>query len=174
MCPWSAPSRVHRRPFRKLTIQMSAATRQKQKQLNGYGVLPHGPDTDPVMKSSPFQDRMPAIRFSPPRTTHRKAKNIPSLIHGRRIQEPSSGQARENVHFMKAASFLYRSTGSMGLLMCSFIPHSRHFSTSSAKASAVIAIIGTVLASSRESERISFVALYPSSTGMRISINITS
>jgi len=50
------------------------------------------------------------------------------------------------------------SSGSKGLEMCPFMPSARHFSTSPEKASAVMAMMGTVFASGLSRPRISLVA----------------
>ena len=70
--------------------------------------------------------------------------------------------------------FFFTFSISKGLAKCAFIPESKHLCTSSAKALAVIAIIGIIPASGRFNARIALVAVNPSITGIIISISIAS
>jgi hypothetical protein len=71
-------------------------------------------------------------------------------------------------------SFFFTFSISKGLAKCAFIPESKHLCTSSAKALAVIAIIGIIPASGQFNARIALVAVNPSITGIIISISIAS
>lgn len=68
------------------------------------------------------------------------------------------------------SSTLPITSGSIGFAVCSFIPASSAAFTSSANAFAVIAIIGTSVASGRSRARIACVASYPFITGIITSI----